>query len=173
MSTGDAQEDRPQAGAVQYTRFETGAEFQQSIETLLDLSGRELRIFDPDMEAWRLNSVERIDHLQRFLQVSRTRRLYIVVHDTAHITRHCPRMLQLLARYNHVIQINRSDESIRSLQDSFAVLDVHHYLRRPVARFFHGAFGVNDENEALAMRSRFMEIWSASYPAVSSATSGL
>ena len=173
MSTGDAQEDRAAAGAVQYTRFETVVEFQQSIETLLDLSGRELRIFDPDMEGWRLNSVERINHLQRFLQVSRTRRLYLVVHDTAHLTRHCPRMLQLLARYNHVIQINRTDESIRSLQDSFAVLDARHYLRRPVARFFHGALGVNDENEALAMRARFMEIWSASYPAVSSATTGL
>jgi hypothetical protein len=125
------------------------------------------------MEAWRLNSVERVDHLRRFLQLSRTRRLYLVVHDTGHITRYCPRMLQLLAKYNHVIQINRTDESIRSLQDSFAVLDARHYLRRPVARFFRGALGVNDETEGLAMRTRFTEIWAASFPAVSSATTGL
>ena len=118
MSTGDEEQDRQAAGAAQYRRFDSGAEFQQSVETLLDLSGRELRIFDPDMEGWRLNSVERVDHLQRFLQVSRTRRLYLVVHDTGHITRYCPRMLQLLARYNHVISINRTDESVRSLQDS-------------------------------------------------------
>jgi hypothetical protein len=173
MTTGDARGDPAAAEAAQYTRFDTVAEFQQSIDTLLDLPGRELRIFDPDMEAWRLNSTERIGHLQRFLQASRTRRLYLVMHETAHVTRHCSRMLQLLARYNHVIQINRTDESIRSLQDSFAVLDARHYLRRPVARFFRGALGVNDENEALAMRSRFMEIWSASFPAVSSATAGL
>mgnify|MGYP001593962150 CR=1 FL=1 len=173
MNTGDAQEDRPAAGAAQYTRFDTGAEFQQSIEMLLDLSGRELRIFDPDMQAWRLNSAERVDHLRRFLQVSRTRRLYLVVHEPGHITKRCPRMLQLLSRYNHVIQINRTDESIRSLQDSFAVLDARHYLRRPVARFYRGALGLNDEPEALEMRARFMEIWSASFPAVSSSTAGL
>jgi hypothetical protein len=46
-------------------------------------------------------------------------------------------------------------------------------VRRPVARFFRGALGLGDENEALAMRSRFLEIWAASYPAVSSTTVGL
>jgi hypothetical protein len=173
MNSGETREDRPAAGAVQYTRFDTAAEFQKAIDTLLEQPGRELRIFDPDMEALRFNSAERIDRLQRFLLGSRTRRLYLVVHDTGHITRHCPRLLQLLARYSHVIQINRTDESIRELQDSFAVLDARHYLRRPVARFFRGALGINDEPEALVMRARFMEIWSASFPAVSSTTAGL
>lgn len=173
MSTDEPGTDLPPEGAIRYTRFDTGAEYQRAIDTLLDQSGRELRIFDPDMQALRLNAPERIDRLQRFLAASRTRRLYLVVHETDHLTRHCPRLLELLARYNHVIQINRTDESIRSLQDSFAVLDARHYLRRPVARFFRGALGLNDEAEALAMRSRFMEIWSASYPAVSSTTAGL
>ena len=173
MNTGELHVDRPAAAAVQYTRFDTRPGFQQAINTLLDQPGRELRIFDPDMEAWQLNALERVDQLQRFVQRSRTRRLYLVVHEPGHLSARCPRLMQLLARYNHVIQINRTDESIRRLQDSFAVLDAQHYLRRPVARFFRGALGVNDEAEALAMRSRFMEIWSASFPAVSSTTAGL
>jgi hypothetical protein len=173
MNNGETHEDRPTADALHYTRFDTAAEFQKAIDTLLEQSGRELRIFDPDMQALRFNSAERIDRLQRFLLGSRTRRLYLVVHDTGHLTRHCPRLLQLLARYSHVIQINRTDESIRELQDSFAVLDARHYLRRPVARFFRGALGINDEAEALVMRARFIEIWSASFPAVSSTTAGL
>ena len=45
--------------------------------------------------------------------------------------------------------------------------------RRPVAAFFRGAIGLGDENEALAMRSRFQEIWGYSHPAVSSTTAGL
>ena len=176
MSTNDTQAE-PQAQAAeattQYSRFDTGAEFQQAIELLLDQPGRELRIFDPDMQAFRLNSPARIIRLQHFLQASRTRRLYLVVHDTGAIIRGCPRLLQLLADFNHAIQINRTDDSIRELQDSFAVLDDRHYLRRPVARFFRGAIGVNDETEARAMRSRFMEIWAASFPGVSSTTAGL
>ena len=173
MNTGETRQDTHAAGAVQYTRFDGAADFQRAIDTLLEQSGRELRIFDPDMAAFRFNSAERVVRLQRFLLGSRTRRLYLVVHEPGHIAKHCPRLLHLLARYNHAIQINRTDESIRELQDSFAVLDARHYLRRPVARFFRGALGVNDETEALAMRSRFMEIWSASSPAVSSTTAGL
>ena len=38
---------------------------------------------------------------------------------------------------------------------------------------FRGAIGLNDETEALAMRSRFQEIWSASYPGVASTTVSL
>ncbi len=156
-----------------YSRFDTGEAFQQAIDRLLGQAGRELRIFDPDMQAFRLNAPERVAQLEDFLRASRTRRLFLVVHDTTHLTRHCPRLLQLLARFSHVMQINQTDESIRQLQDSFAVLDARHYLRRPVARFFRGSLGLHDENEALAMRGRFLEIWAASGSGVTSTTAGL
>ena len=156
-----------------YERFDTNEGFQAALERLLDQPGRELRIFDPDGAALRLNDPARIEKLQGFLQQSRTRRIYMVVHNTDHITRQCPRMMGLLARYTHAIQINRTSEEIRELQDAFLVLDALHYVRRPVASFFRGAMGLGDENEGLAMRGRFMEIWGASFPAVSSTTVGL
>jgi len=53
------------------------------------------------------------------------------------------------------------------------VLDAQHYVRRPVANFYRGATGLGDEVEGLAMRQRFMEIWEASFPGVSSTTAGL
>jgi hypothetical protein len=156
-----------------YERFDTSEGFQAAVDRLLEQPGRELRVFDPDGAALRLNDPGRIERLQRFLQASRTRRLYIALHDPNHIQRQCPRMMSLLARYAHAIQINRTHEEIRELQDSFMVLDSQHYLRRPVAAFFRGAIGLADENEALAMRGRFNEIWAASYPAVSATTAGL
>jgi hypothetical protein len=79
----------------------------------------------------------------------------------------------LLKLFNHAIQINQTYEEIRSLQDAFMVLDANHYLRRPVAEQIRGALGLHDETEALGMRSRFLEIWAASYPGVSSSTAGL
>jgi len=42
-----------------------------------------------------------------------------------------------------------------------------------LAEFYRGAIGLNDEADALAMRARFLEIWSASYPGVASTTVGL
>jgi hypothetical protein len=158
---------------VFYTRFDDNAGFQAAVDQILEQPGRELRVFDPDLAALRLNDPQRIERLERFLQASRTRRIYIVVHNTDHVTRRCPRMMSLIARFSHAIQVHRTHDEIRELQDSFMVLDSMHYVRRPVAQFFRGAIGLGDEPEGLAMRGRFMEIWAASYPAVSGTTVGL
>ena len=157
----------------EYHRFDTEAAWDQAVDRMLGLDGRELRIFDPELTSLRLNSPERIERLEGFLRASRTRRIYIAAHGTEHLTRRCPRMMGLLALYAHAIQVNRTHEEIKGIQDSFLVLDGTHYARRPVAAFYRGALGLNDETEALAMRSRFLEIWAASYPGVSSTTAGL
>jgi hypothetical protein len=156
-----------------YERFDTSAGFHGAVERLLGEPGRELRIFDPDGASLRLNDPARIGALEAFLNASRTRRVYMVVHQTDHIVRQCPRFLGLVARFSHMIQVNRTHEHIRQLQDAFLVLDSQHYVRRPVAAFYRGAAGFGDDVEALAMRQRFMEIWEASYPGVSSTTVGL
>jgi hypothetical protein len=156
-----------------YESFDTFAGFQAAIERLLAETGRELRIFDPDGSALRLNDAARVGALERFLRASRNRRLFMVVHEPQHLQRDCPRMMALLARYGHAMQIHRTQEEIRDLQDAFLVLDSVHYVRRPAAAVARGAIGLRDETEALAMRSRFNEIWSASYPAVSATTIGL
>jgi hypothetical protein len=156
-----------------YERFETNAGFQAAVDRLLEQPGRELRMFDPDGVGLRLNDPLRIARLERFLMSSRTRRIYIVLHNTDPLTRQCPRMMSLLGRYSHAMQINRTQEEIRELQDAFLVLDALHFVRRPVAQFFRGALAFGDETEGLAMRGRFMEIWAGSFPAVSSTTIGL
>ena len=156
-----------------YERFDTNEGFQAAVVRLMEQPGRELRLFDPDGAALRLNDPQRIEGLERFLLASRTRRLYLVVHNTEHLTRQCPRLLTLLRRFSHAMQINRTHEEIREVQDAFLLLDAMHYVRRPMASLFRGAMGLGDENEGQALRGRFGEIWSASYPAVSSTTVGL
>jgi len=158
---------------TEYQPFDGEAAFQQAVDRLLAAPGRELRIFDPNLAALRLNDPERIERLKAFLLASRTRRLFVALHDPDHVTRECPRMMALLARFAHAIQVNRTHEEIRNIQDSFLVLDQSHYLRRPVAQFYRGALGLHDEAEALAMRARFQEIWVASFPGVSASTLGL
>ena len=162
--------EKPEA---EYQRFESEGDYQLALERVLEQPGRELRIFDPDLKPLRLNSPARIAQLEKFLRASRTRKIYIAVHHTEHLTRHCPRMMELLKLFTHSIQINRTHEEIRNLQDAFLVLDAQHYVRRPVAEHFRGALGLNDETEAQSMRARFQEIWSASYPGVASTTIGL
>ena len=162
-----------EAPKTEYVPFDTEADFQQAVDRLLAAPGREMRIFDPDLSALRLNTAQRVEQFRRFLAASRTRRLYIAVHDPDNLTKYCPRMMALLARFAHAIQVNCTHEEIRNLQDSFLVLDQAHYLRRPVALQFRGALGLHDDTEALTMRARFTEIWSASFPGVASTTLGL
>ena len=161
------------APQTEYLTFDGEAQFQQAVDRLLSAPGRELRIFDPNLAALRLNDPARIERLKAFLLESRTRRIFMALHDPDHMTRECPRMMTLLARFAHAIQVHRTHEEIRGIQDSFLVLDQSHYLRRPVAQFTRGALGLHDEAEALAMRGRFQEIWAASFPGVSSTTLGL
>lgn len=166
----DTEETGPQ---TEYLTFDGEAQFQQAVDRLLSAPGRELRIFDPNLAALRLNDPARIERLKAFLLESRTRRIFMALHDPDHVTRECPRMMTLLARFAHAIQVHRTHEEIRGIQDSFLVLDQSHYLRRPVAQFTRGALGLHDEAEALAMRGRFQEIWAASFPGVSASTLGL
>jgi hypothetical protein len=162
-----------EAPKPEYRAFSGDAEFQAAVDQILAQEGRELRIFESDGQALKLNSTARLASLEAFLRASRTRRIQMVVHDIDYLTRSCPRMMDFLKRFNHVMQINRTHETIRTLQDAFIVLDALHYVRRPLAARSRGAIGLNDETEAQAMRSRFLEIWSASYPGVSSTTAGL
>lgn len=166
-------EKAPEEPAEGYFRFDTEADFQAAVDRLLQLDGNELRVFDSTLSVLKLNSPARIETLRGFLAGNRARRIYMVVHDTDHVTRQCPRLMNLLSRYNHAMQINQTSEDLRELQDSFLVMDRIHYVRRPVGRFFRGAAGINDEAEAQAMRSRFQEIWNASHPGVSSTVPGL
>ncbi|HVC11183.1 MAG TPA: hypothetical protein VNE59_06080 [Burkholderiales bacterium] len=158
---------------AQYERFDTETGFQSAIDRLLAQPGRELRVFDPDLRALRFDAPQRVALLEQFLVSSRARRLYVALHEPEYVTGHCPRLMGLLARFSHAIVIHRTHEEIRSIQDSFLVLDQRHYVRRAVARFFRGAIGLGDEPEAFAMYSRFQEIWAASFPAVSATTLGL
>ncbi len=156
-----------------YTRFDDDVGLQEAIDRLLLQPGRELRIFDPDLSSLRPNLPARVDTLLKFLQASRTRRIYIAVHNTGYLSRHAPRLLGLYARYSHAIAIHGTHDGLHELKDSFMVLDSSHYVRRAVARYYRGAIGLNDELEAYSMRARFLEIWGASHPAPMLKTLGL
>ena len=109
-----------------YERFDTKEGFQAAVERLVEQAGRELRVFDPDGAGLRLKHPQGIQRLDRFLLACRTRRIYLVVHNTDHIQRQCPRLMTLLRRFSHAMQINRTHEEIREVQDSFLLLDGMH-----------------------------------------------
>ena len=54
-----------EAPKTEYVLFDTEADFQQAVDRLLAAPGREMRIFDPDLSALRLNTAQRRQEIGR------------------------------------------------------------------------------------------------------------
>jgi hypothetical protein len=153
--------------------LQTRSDYPEAFERLLGLARRELRIFDPDLSELEINSASRVETLTRFLRVSRTQRIYIALHDVGHVTKHCPRLIALLASYTSAILVFQTHGDAAKVQDCFVLADGDHLVRRPVRTQPRGVLVLNDPKECQPMRERFDEIWESSLPGVSAITTGL
>jgi len=153
--------------------LQTRSDYAEAFIRLLGLARRELRIFDPDLSELEMNSASRLQTLTRFLQGSRTHRIYIALHDVGHVTKHCPRLIALLGSYTSAILIFQTHGDAAKVQDCFALADGDHLVRRPVRTQPRGVLVLNDPKECQPMRERFDEIWESSLPGVSAITTGL
>jgi len=153
--------------------LQTRSDYPEAFNRLLGLARRELRIFDPDLSELEMNSASRVQTLTRFLRGSRTHRIYIALHDVGHVTKHCPRLIALLASYTSAILIFQTHGDAAKVQDCFVLADGDHLVRRPVRTQPRGVLVLNDPKECQPMRERFDEIWESSLPGVSAITTGL
>jgi hypothetical protein len=153
--------------------LQTRSDYPEAFNRLVGLARRELRIFDPDLSELEMNSTSRVQSLTRFLRGSRTRRIYIALHDVGHVTKHCPRLIALLGSYTSAILIFQTHGDAAKVQDCFVLADGDHLVRRPVRTQPRGVLVLNDPKECQPMRERFDEIWESSLPGVSAITTGL
>lgn len=151
----------------------TRMEYLEGFSTLLGLARRDLRIFDPDLSQFDINSAAQIALLNRFLRESLARRVLIALHDAQHVRRRCPRLLSLLGSYTNRISINLTEGEAAKVQDCFVLADGAHLLRRPVTAQARGVLVIDDPKECQPMLERFGEIWESSVPGVSANTTGL
>lgn len=166
--------NEPGADAVpERILLETKRDYLEGFNRLLGLARWELRIFDLDLSELEMNSTHRVETLTRFLRGSRTRRIYIALHDVEHVTKRCPRVITLLGSYTSAILIFQTQGDAAKVQDCFVLADGDHLVRRPVRTQPRGVLAINDPKQCQPMRERFDEIWESSLPAVSVNTTGL
>ncbi len=164
----------PSAGAVPgRILLQARSDYLEGFNRLLGLARRELRIFDPDLSELEMNSTNRVETLTRFLRESRTRRIYVALHDVEHVTKRCPRLITLMGSYTSAIFIFQTHGEAAKVQDCFVLADGDHLVRRPVTTQPRGVLVINDPKECQPMRERFDEIWESSLPTVSVNTTGL
>jgi hypothetical protein len=149
------------------------SEYADGFGRLLQLARRELRIFDQDLSELEMNSLPRIEMLAQFLRESRTRKIYIALHELEHVATRCPRLIKLLGSYTPAMFIYKTQGDAAKVQDCFVLADGEHLVRRPVRTQARGVLVLNDPKEGQPMRERFDAIWESSEPGVSANTTGL
>ncbi len=163
----------PAPGAQQRRLIASRGEFSAALDELIGKTDRTLRIFDPTLANYGLNTAAREEQLRAFLLKRRSNRLLIVVHDTSAVTQGTSRLMRLLRQFSHAIAIHQTHDAIRNLADVLVIADEAHCMRRPHYSHPKGVVYTDDPNETREWLNRFNAIWEQSNPAVSATTVGL
>ncbi|HXX85004.1 MAG TPA: hypothetical protein VEN29_13605 [Casimicrobiaceae bacterium] len=145
----------------------------EAIDELIALARHRIQVFDQDLSQTGWNSPARADRLAAFLREVRGRRLDIIVHDTRFLERACPRMVDLLRNYGHVMTIYRTGAEAKIATDPLLIVDGVHYLHRFHFEQPRAALGVSQPEQTKPLASRFEEIWATGEPGVTGTVLGL
>lgn len=158
---------------LQHTKLNGIADYTAALDMLCKLAQRNLYLFDKDFDGLGFNTEARYEILRGFLLSDPIHRLFVLTHDTRYLSTLCPRMMMLLHQFGSSMFIYQTPKNLQQITEPFAVADDSHYVRRFHFDDLRGIFAQHDPENARALKSRFMEMWSASHPGVSSAKLGL
>jgi hypothetical protein len=158
---------------LKHTKLDGIVDYIAALDTLCQLAQRNLFLFEKDYDGMGFNTVARYETLRKFLLASPGHRLFVLAHDTRYLSSFCPRMMMLLRQFGTSMFIYQTPKNLQHITEPFSVADESHYVRR-----FHfddprGILAQNDPEKARALKSRFMEMWASSHPAISTTKLGL
>jgi hypothetical protein len=153
--------------------FEAPSEYTAALERILPLANMEIAVFDRDLRDGDWNSPSRQSVLRAFLLSPRSAKLTIVVHDTAYIAAHLPRLVALLTDFNHKMQILRTIEDGRNAWDAFTIVDRRHVVHRFHQNLMRGELVLDGFAKASELHRRLDEILLFTEPGVNATQLGL
>lgn len=158
---------------LQHTKLDGIVDYIAALDTLCKLAQRNLYLFEKDFDGVGYNSEARYLTLRNFLLVNPAHRLFVLAHDTHYLSTFCPRMLMLLRQFGTSMFIYQTPKNLQHITEPFSVADEANYVRR-----FHfddprGILAQHDPEKAQILKSRFLEMWTASHPGVTTTRLGL
>ena len=156
-----------------YQLLTSEAEYRQACDTVLGRAEHELLIFDRDLRGFHLDHNTRLQVLSDFLAADRLRRIRIVLHDPGPLHRQTPRLMQLIARFSHLIDVRQSPDNLRHLADAHLLADDAHGVRRFHVEQPRSALVVDNPAYIHPWWQRFEELWELSHPCLQVNTTGL
>jgi hypothetical protein len=159
--------------APQHRMLNGESEYEEAIDEVIGRAERSLHIFDTDLASGGYNTARRAEALRTFLMKNRANRLVMVLHETEHLTCHCPRLMNLLKLHSHAISILQTHEHGRVASDPVVIADEAHYVHRFHSEGARALQGLGDHAGARQLEERFGQLQEAAAPAVFAVTLGL
>lgn len=158
---------------LQHTKLDGIVDYTAALDTLCKLARHNLCLFEKDYDGMGFNTEARYATLRNFLLANPAHRLFVLAHDTHYLSTLCPRMMMLLRQFGTSMFIYQTPKNLQHITEPFSVADDAHFVRRYHFDDPRGLLAQHDPENARALKSHFMEMWSVSHPAVSSTTLGL
>ena len=148
-------------------------EYQIALDRLLAMAEHDIRIYDEDLVALKLDSTPRLAQVQRLLQGNRRDCLQIALRNGEPFKHQHPRLLDVFATHGHLMAVQQTPEHLAHLRDSMILVDGRHGLIRfdrdqPRAKLL-----IDEIEELQPYRRRFEEIWNEGGIPISPTTMGL
>ena len=158
---------------LQHTQLDGIGDYIAALDTLCNQAQHDLYLFEKNFDGLGYNTEARYTTLRNFLLANPAHRLFVLAHDTHYLSTMCPRMIMLLQQFGTGMFIYQTPKHLQHITEPFSVADDSNYVRR-----FHfddprGILALHDPEKARALKSRFLEMWTASHPAVSVTKLGL
>ena len=153
--------------------FDSEAGYRAAIEATLALAQQDVRIFDRDLVRMAFEAPARIAMLEAFLVGARHRRLYIALHETEALEHRSPRMIALMRRFSHAIEVRHTPTHLQHLTDCLVLADELHATIRIHSDHARGKRLVSDGQAVQTYWQRFTELWEASQPGSPATATGL
>ncbi len=120
--------------------------YDAALNLVIAAASHELLIFDQDFAKGDFASLNRFKLLHDFLNKSANNKLTIILQNTQFFTNNCPRLLELLTTYGHMMTVYETNDSAKVAKDCFVIADKQHYCRRFHADQARFKYTVNGED---------------------------
>ncbi|MCW5627057.1 MAG: hypothetical protein KIT73_20235, partial [Burkholderiales bacterium] len=112
----------PPASEPQQLKIDSRAGLEAAVDQVLPLARRQIMVFANTLGSeW--NQDARAGTLREFCLASRRNELKLVLHDVQPLYRNCPRLLNLLRQFGHVLAIHETHLEAKHIYDPFIIVD--------------------------------------------------
>lgn len=153
--------------------FETPAEFRAAFDALLDNTQRQLRLYDHDLGLLDIDYQPRHASLRALCVAGGGRRIELLLDEIHQVARDCPRLMQLVRDFGHVLEIRKADPNMPHPDQAFVLADRHGVLVRADKAALHGTLHLDDAHTAVMLNQEFEGMWQRSQASVTATTLGL